>query len=66
MNRFTRIWAYIAATVDTLLLIDLATDLWKKYQDRRAKRQNKPISSEEEPAAETAFSRTAFQKTAVP
>ena len=54
MNRFTRIWAYIAATVDTLLLIDLATDLWKKYQDRRAKRQNEPISSEEEPAAETA------------
>lgn len=48
-----RIWGPIVFLVDALLLIDIATDLVKKYKDRKAKKQTiVSANTEEEPAPE--------------
>ncbi len=46
----------LTAAVDVLLLIDIASDLWKKYKERKAAKQNNTISpeTEEEPVVEEA------------
>ena len=52
MNKIIgRIWGPIVFLVDALLLIDIATDLVKKYKDRKAKKQTiVSDNTEEEPA----------------
>ena len=54
MNKIIgRIWGPIVFLVDALLLIDIATDLVKKYKDRKAKKQTiVSANTEEEPAPE--------------
>lgn len=54
MNKIIgRIWGPIVFLVDALLLIDIATDLVKKYKDRKAKKQTiVSANTEEEPALE--------------
>ena len=54
MNKIIgRIWGPIVFLVDALLLIDIATDLVKKYKDRKAKKQTiVSDNTEEEPAPE--------------
>ncbi len=55
MNKFYKIWRVIAFALDALLVCDVASDLWKKYKDRKAKDQNEPATEEEEaPVAEEA------------
>ena len=46
----------LTAAVDILLLIDIASDLWKKYKERKAAKQNNTISpdNKEEPIPEEA------------
>ena len=54
MNKIIgRIWGPIVFLVDALLLIDIATDLVKKYKDRKAKKQTiVSTNTEEEPEPE--------------
>lgn len=54
MNKIIgRIWGPIVFLVDALLLIDIATDLVRKYKDRKAKKQTiVSANTEEEPAPE--------------
>ena len=53
MNRYiTRIWAPIAVLVDALLIIDIATDLVKKYKDRKAQNNTEPEAATEPVTAE--------------
>lgn len=53
MNKFiSKVWGPVALLVDALLVIDIATDLIKKYKDRKAQKNNS--ATEEEPVVEEA------------
>lgn len=53
MNKFiSKVWGPIALLVDALLVIDIATDLIKKYKERKAQKNNS--ATEEEPEVEEA------------
>lgn len=39
----------LAVAVDALLLIDIASDLWQKYQARKAKKHSTGSTTKEEP-----------------
>lgn len=50
-----RIWAPLALVVDALLVIDIATDLIRKYKDRKnGKKQTESTVEEPVPATEEA------------
>ncbi len=52
MNRIiTRIWGPLVVLTETCLLVDIATDLYKKYKDWKAKK-NTNASPSEKPAEE--------------
>ena len=53
MSKFYKIWRVIAFTLDALLVFDVASDLWKKHKDRKAKKNNS-AAIEEEPVVEEA------------
>ena len=53
MNKLiSRIWAPIALVVDIFLMIDIGTDLLKKYKDRRAKKLATVSATTDAPAPE--------------
>ena len=53
MNKLiAKVWGPVALLVDALLIIDIATDLIKKYKDRKAQKKNS--ATEEEPDIEDA------------
>lgn len=56
MNRIiTRIWGPLVVLTETCLLVDIATDLYKKYKDWKAKKNTKKntnASPSEKPAEE--------------
>ena len=56
MNRIiSKIWAPLALVVDALLVVDIATDLIRKYKDRKnGKKQTESIVEEPVPATEEA------------
>ena len=57
MNRIiTRIWGPLVVLTETCLLVDIATDLYKKYQDWKAKK-NTNASPSEKPAEEAYWPR---------
>ena len=54
MSKFYKIWRVIAFTLDALLVFDVASDLWKKHRERKAKKNNSAVTEEEEPVVEEA------------
>lgn len=55
MNKFiSKVWGPVALLVDALLIIDIATDLVKKYKERKAQKNNPATTTEEEPVVEEA------------
>lgn len=48
MNRLiTRLWPAVAIIVDALLIIDIGSDLVKKYKERKAEKQTTESTVEE-------------------
>ena len=52
MNKFLgKIYGPLVVLVDLALLIDIASDLWKKHKERKAKKNNTEVIDEEETTA---------------
>lgn len=55
MNKLiSKVWGPVALLVDALLIVDIATDLIKKYKERKAQKNNSATTTEEEPVVEEA------------
>ena len=49
MNKFLgKIYGPLVVLVDIALLIDIASDLWKKHKERKAQKNNTEVIDEEE------------------
>jgi len=55
MNKFLgKIYGPLVVLVDIALLIDIASDLWKKHKERKAQKANSEVIDDEDPQPETA------------
>ena len=52
MNKFLgKIYGPLVVLVDLALLIDIASDLWKKHKERKAQKNNTEVIGEEDTTA---------------
>ena len=55
MNKILgKIYGPLVVLVDVALLIDIASDLWKKHKERKAQKNIPEVIDEEDPQPETA------------